>query len=98
MFAIKESSIKSGSVYKLKCLIQKVRVQGLRSTKIGSPASIGGMTNFRASVTQKSDFMDKHYLEPVYKVRVWIRMFAIKACEVEKSRVYWGNRAFFRRA
>ena len=37
-------------------------------------------------------------LEPVYKVRVWIRMFAIKACEVEKSGVYWGNRAFFRRA
>ena len=37
---------------------------------------------FRLSVTQKSDIMDKLYLEPVHKVRVWDRMFSYKACEV----------------
>ena len=40
------------------------------------------------SITKLADFIDRLYIEPVYKVSVWFIMSEFKACEVFKIKEF----------
>ena len=42
----------------------------------------------KANITKIADFMDRHYLESVYKVSASFRMFEFEACKVFKTKEF----------